>query len=80
MVEISLSDHAPSLSDHAPGIAAQIHRPAKEAIARALQAPYAEVERLYEQELELLAAEARIMQFLGVTVGKRVRMHLRQHS
>lgn len=74
MVEISLSDHA-------PGIAAQIHRPAKESIARELQAPYAKVERLYEQELDLLALHARITPFLGVTVGKRVRLrqHLRQH-
>jgi len=71
MIEISLSDHA-------QGAAAPGHRPTKESIARALQTPYAEVDRLYEQELARLAPEAKITQFLGVIVGKRVRMRLQQ--
>lgn len=71
MVEISLSNHV-------QGAAAQSHRPTKESIARELHAPYAEVEHLYAQELERLAPQARITQFLGVIVGKRVRLRLRQ--
>ena len=38
-----------------------------------------EVAKLYEQELTLLACDAKITQFLGVLTSKRVRMRLRKH-
>lgn len=54
------------------------HRSTKESIALELQAPYVEIDRVYEQELASLAQEARITQFLDVIVSRRVRLRLRQ--
>ena len=38
-----------------------------------------EVDRIYEEELSQLASDAKITQYLGVLVSKRVRMKLRNH-
>ena len=57
----------------------QNHQTSKEAIAKETRTSIAEVEKIYEQELTLLASEAKITQFLGVLTTKRVRMRLRKH-
>jgi Protein of unknown function (DUF3562) len=46
------------------------HQTSKEAIAK---------EKIYEQELTLLASEAKITQYLGVLTTRRVRARLRKH-
>ena len=51
----------------------------KEAIAKDTHTSIKEVEEIYQQELSQLASEAKITQYLGVLVGKRVRMRLRKH-
>lgn len=56
------------------------HRATKESIALEMHASYVEVDRVYEQELENLAQEAKITQFLDVIVYRRVRMRLRQRQ
>jgi hypothetical protein len=55
------------------------HQTSKEAIAKDTHTSMDEVEKLYEQELTLLASEAKITQYLGVLTSKRVRMKLRKH-
>jgi Protein of unknown function (DUF3562) len=55
------------------------HQTSKEAIAKDTHTSMDEVEKLYEQELTLLASEAKITQYLGVLTSKRVRMRLRKH-
>lgn len=55
------------------------HQTSKEAIAKETRTSIDEVEKIYEQELTLLASEAKITQFLGVLTTKRVRMRLRKH-
>lgn len=50
----------------------------QEAIARQTDTAIAEVERLFEQELAELAAEAKITQYLSVLASRRVRMKLRK--
>lgn len=48
-----------------------------EAIAEETKRPIEEVRRLYEQELEQLAHEAKITQFLSVLAGRRVKEKLK---
>ena len=55
------------------------HQTTKEAIARDTDTAIDEVDRIYEQELSQLASAAKITQYLGVLVSKRVRMRLRRH-
>lgn len=55
------------------------HQTSKEAIAEETHTAIDEVEKIYEQELTLLASDAKITQFLGVLASKRVRMRLRKH-
>jgi uncharacterized protein DUF3562 len=55
------------------------HQTSKEAIAKETHTAIDEVEKIYEQELTLLASDAKITQFLGVLTSKRVRMRLRKH-
>ena len=57
----------------------QSHETSKEAIAKETRTSIAEVNKIYEQELTLLASDAKITQFLGVLTSKRVRMRLRKH-
>jgi hypothetical protein len=57
----------------------QNHETSKQAIAKETRTSIAEVDKIYEQELTLLASDAKITQFLGVLTSKRVRMRLRQH-
>jgi hypothetical protein len=55
------------------------HQTSKEAIAKETHVSIDEVEKIYEQELTLLASEARITQYLGVLTTRRVRARLRKH-
>jgi hypothetical protein len=55
------------------------HQTTKETIARDTDTAIDEVDRIYEQELSQLASDAKITQYLGVLVSKRVRMKLRGH-
>lgn len=55
------------------------HQTSKEAIAEETHTSMDEVEKLYEQELTLLASEAKITQYLGVLTTRRVRARLRKH-
>ena len=55
------------------------HQTSKEAIAKETHTSIDEVEKIYEQELTLLASDAKITQYLGVLTSKRVRMKLRKH-
>jgi hypothetical protein len=50
-----------------------------EAIAKELETDVELVREIYRQELTALASDAKITQYLGVLVSKRVRMILRQH-
>jgi hypothetical protein len=50
-----------------------------EAIAKDTETDIERVEEIYEQELNDLASEAKITQYLGVLAGRRVRMKLRKH-
>jgi hypothetical protein len=50
-----------------------------EAIAHETAAPIELVSRIYREELDALASEARITQFLHVIAGRRARLRLRQH-
>jgi hypothetical protein len=58
---------------------AKNHKLAKEAIAEETHTSFAEVERIYDEELSHLQSEAKITQFLGVLTTRRVRMKLRDH-
>jgi len=55
------------------------HQTSKEAIARETDTAIDEVDKIYEQELSELASDAKITQYLGVLVTKRVRAKLRGH-
>jgi hypothetical protein len=55
------------------------HQTSKEAIAKETHVSIDEVEKIYEQELTLLASEAKITQYLGVLTTRRVRARLRKH-
>ena len=55
------------------------HQSSKEAIAKETHTSMDEVEKIYEQELTLLASEAKITQYLGVLTTRRVRARLRKH-
>ena len=57
----------------------QNHETSKEAIAKETHTSISEVAKIYEQELTLLASEARITQYLGVLTTRRVRARLRKH-
>jgi hypothetical protein len=50
-----------------------------ESIARETAAPIDIVSRIYREELDALASEARIVQFLQVIAGRRARLRLRRH-
>jgi hypothetical protein len=54
-------------------------RVATEALAKETETSVEEVERLYEEELEDLANDAKITQYLGVLASRRVKMKLRKH-
>jgi Protein of unknown function (DUF3562) len=55
------------------------HQTSKEAIAEETHTSMDEVEKIYEQELTLLASDAKITQYLGVLTTRRVRARLRKH-
>lgn len=55
------------------------HQTKKEAIAEETHTPIDEIAKLYDEELDTLAADAKITQYLGVLASKRVRMKLRKH-
>ena len=50
-----------------------------EALAKETATSVEEVEKLYEEELEDLANDAKITQYLGVLASRRVKMRLRKH-
>jgi hypothetical protein len=50
-----------------------------EKIAREMAIPVEIVARVYREELQALASEARIGQFVQVIAGRRARLRLRQH-
>ena len=54
-------------------------RVATEALAKETETSLEEVQKLYEEELEDLANDARITQYLGVLASRRVKMRLRKH-
>jgi hypothetical protein len=54
-------------------------RAATEAIARETETSLDEVQRLYEEEIEDLANDAKITQYIGVLASRRVKMKLRKH-
>jgi DNA-directed RNA polymerase specialized sigma subunit len=66
----------------APGIrtaSRQNDKTATEAIAKDTDTAIERVQEIYEQELSLLATDAKITQFLGVLATRRVKMMLRKH-
>ena len=65
--------------NHRPRANKATHERSKEAIARETDTEFAEVDRIYEEELSDLASEAKITQYLGVLASKRVRARLRKH-
>jgi hypothetical protein len=50
-----------------------------EAIAKDTETSVEIVKEIYEQELNILASDAKITQYLGVLASRRVRMKLRKH-
>lgn len=50
-----------------------------EAIAKETETAVEVVQEIYEQELSVLASDAKITQYLGVLASRRVRMLLRKH-
>ena len=54
-------------------------RAAAEIIARETEASVDEVQRIYEEELNVLSTHAKITQYLGVLVNRRVRERLKKH-
>ena len=54
-------------------------RAAAEALAKETKRPVEEVQKLYEEELNGLASEAKVTQYLGVLASRRVKMRLRKH-
>ena len=55
------------------------HQTSKEAIAKEIHTSIDEVDKIYEQELRVLASDAKITQYLGVLTTRRVRAKLRKH-
>jgi hypothetical protein len=55
------------------------HDVAKETLAEETHTSVDEVAKLYDEEFSTLAAEAKITQYLGVLVSRRVRLKLRKH-
>ena len=62
-----------------PGHAHAFDSRLAEAIAREMAIPVDVVARVYREELQALASEARLAQFLQVIAGRRARLRLRQH-
>src|ERR1700741_3150044 len=56
------------------------HQTSKEAIAKETHTSIDEVDQIYEQELRLLASDAKITQYLGVLTTRRVRAKLRKRG
>jgi hypothetical protein len=54
-------------------------RNATEAIAKEMHTPVEEVQKLMDEEIEDLANDAKITQYLGVLASRRVKMRLRKH-
>lgn len=52
---------------------------ATEAIAKETETAVEVVQEIYEQELSVLASDAKITQYLGVLASRRVRMLLKGH-
>jgi Protein of unknown function (DUF3562) len=50
-----------------------------EALARETETSVEEVERIYEEELQDLAHDAKITQYLGVLASRRVKERLKKH-
>lgn len=50
-----------------------------EAIARETETDVEVVQKIYREELSLLATDAKITQYLSVLASRRVRMLLRKH-
>ncbi|HKS54859.1 MAG TPA: DUF3562 domain-containing protein [Steroidobacteraceae bacterium] len=63
----------------APLHAATFDRGTAEAIARDTAAPIELVSRIYREELDALASNARLTQFLHVIAARRARLRLRKH-
>jgi len=57
----------------------QNDKAATEAIAKDTDTAVERVQEIYEQELSLLATDAKITQFLGVLATRRVKLILRKH-
>ena len=55
------------------------HDVAKETLAEETHTSVDEVAKLYDEEFSTLAAKAKITQYLGVLVSRRVRLKLRKH-
>jgi len=55
------------------------HQTSKEAIAKETHTSIDEVDKIYEQELRVLASDAKITQYLGVLTTQRVHTKLRKH-
>ncbi|HEY5806646.1 MAG TPA: DUF3562 domain-containing protein [Povalibacter sp.] len=54
-------------------------RATTEAIARETETDVEVVQEIYQQELSVLANDAKITQYLGVLASRRVRLLLRRH-
>ena len=54
-------------------------REVAEAIARETETSVDEVQKLYEEELQDLASDAKITQYLGVLASRRVKERLKKH-
>ncbi len=54
-------------------------RAATESLAKETETSIEEVQRLYQEELEDLAHDAKITQYLGVLASRRVKLRLRKH-
>jgi hypothetical protein len=54
-------------------------RATTESLAKETATSIEEVQKLYEEELQDLASDAKITQYLGVLASRRVKMRLRKH-
>ena len=54
-------------------------RTATEALAKETHTSVEEVQKLLDEEIEELANDAKITQYLGVLANRRVKMRLRKH-
>jgi hypothetical protein len=54
-------------------------REVTEAIAKETNTSVEEVQKIYAEELNELAGDAKITQYLGVLASRRVKMRLRKH-